>query len=315
MSEIFQTSDPDIAEQILRDAYGGNIRIFADGEPAGLQLASASLTPSVRLDDINFAMTFGLAANPLGVLAICHVRSGRVAYNNGAERTYGPGDVFFPVQPEQSYTAQCAQTTFESAVIDPAVLSQIADSEPARTQQPVRFTSYEPVSPRAAKIWNATYAHAHDSVLASPQAAASALIVSSTARLLAATALAIFPNNALTDPTIEDRHDAQPAALRRAVAFIDEHAHEDISIADIAAACFVSIRAVQLAFRRHLDTTPLECLRRVRLDHAHRQLIAADPARVTVTAVAHQWGFSSVSRFAASYRQVYGVLPSRTLRQ
>jgi hypothetical protein len=155
MSEIFQTSDPDIAEQILRDAYGGNIRIFADGEPAGLQLASASLTPSVRLDDINFAMTFGLAANPLGVLAICHVRSGRVAYNNGAERTYGPGDVFFPVQPEQSYTAQCAQTTFESAVIDPAVLSQIADSEPARTQQPVRFTSYEPVSPHAAKIWNA----------------------------------------------------------------------------------------------------------------------------------------------------------------
>jgi hypothetical protein len=43
--------------------------------------------------------------------------------------------------------------------------------------------------------------------------------------------------------------------MRRAVAFIDEHAHEDIAAADIAAAAGVTIRSVQLAFRRHLDST------------------------------------------------------------
>jgi AraC-like DNA-binding protein len=98
------------------------------------------------------------------------------------------------------------------------------------------------------------------------------------------------------------------------VTFIDEHAYEPIAIADIAAAAFVSARAVQLAFRRHLGTTPTAYLRRVRLEHAHRQLQAADPALLTVTAVARRWGFPSASRFTASYRAAYGILPSRTLR-
>ena len=87
-----------------------------------------------------------------------------------------------------------------------------------------------------------------------------------------------------------------------------------LSMADIAAACFVSIRAIQLAFRRHLDTTPQEYLRRVRLDRAHHDLMATDPAHASVTAVAYRWGFSSPSRFAAYYRQAYGHPPGRTLR-
>jgi AraC-like DNA-binding protein len=35
---------------------------------------------------------------------------------------------------------------------------------------------------------------------------------------------------------------------------------------------------------------------------------------VTVTEVATRWGFVSLSRFAATYRDAYGVLPSYTLR-
>jgi AraC-like DNA-binding protein len=316
MGEVFETSDPDVAEQVLRDAYGGNIRITADGQAAGLRLESARLTPSVQLDNIRFAMNFALAGAPLGVVTICRVRSGRVSYHSrGSERAYGPDDVFFPIQPDHSYTARCEQTEFEAAIIDPALLSQIAGTRPGRTQQPLRFTSYEALPPQAALRWNSAYAYARDSVLARPEAAAQPLLVSSTARLLAAVALAVFPNNALTDPTIEDRHDAHPATLRRAVAFIDEHAHEDISVADIAAACFVTVRAVQLAFRRHLDTTPLEYLRRVRLDHAHRELLAASPAQTTVTAVSFRWGFPSGSRFAAYYRETYGVTPSQTLHR
>ena len=92
------------------------------------------------------------------------------------------------------------------------------------------------------------------------------------------------------------------------------HAHDDITGAEIAAAAGVTVRAVQLAFRRHLDITPLGYLRRVRLHHAHRQLAAADPQHESVTAVAYRWGFANPSRFAACYRQAYGVLPSHTLR-
>jgi AraC-like DNA-binding protein len=54
-------------------------------------------------------------------------------------------------------------------------------------------------------------------------------------------------------------------------------------------------------------------LRRVRLGHAHLELLAADPARLTVTAIAYRWGFPSASRFAAQYRAAYGTPPSRAL--
>ncbi len=61
--------------------------------------------------------------------------------------------------------------------------------------------------------------------------------------------------------------------------------------------------------------TPTAYLRRVRLDHAHRELVgAADGDGLTVTEVAYRWGFSSPSRFAERYRAAFGVAPSQTLR-
>ncbi len=88
----------------------------------------------------------------------------------------------------------------------------------------------------------------------------------------------------------------------------------DIGLSDIAAAINVTPRSVQYTFRRHLGTTPLEYLRRVRLDRAHRDLQAADPAVDTVMAIAGRWGFSHAGRFSIAYKEAFGTPPSRTLR-
>jgi transcriptional regulator GlxA family with amidase domain len=108
---------------------------------------------------------------------------------------------------------------------------------------------------------------------------------------------------------------AQPPLLRRAVAFIHDNAQSDIGLGDIAAAVGVTPRSVQYMFRRHLGTTPLEYLRRLRLDRAHRDLQAADPAVDTVTAIAGRWGFTHAGRFSIAYKQAFGTEPSRTLRR
>jgi transcriptional regulator GlxA family with amidase domain len=123
------------------------------------------------------------------------------------------------------------------------------------------------------------------------------------------------PGSAPRDLAAEDRFDSSPATLRRAVAFIDEHAGRHLAVADIAAASFVTVRALQLAFRRHLDMTPMRYLRRVRLHCAHQDLLAADPARESVTAVAYRWKFASASRFTAYYSGIYGVLPGGSRRR
>ena len=70
----------------------------------------------------------------------------------------------------------------------------------------------------------------------------------------------------------------------------------------------------ELAFRRHLDMSPIEYLRRVRLDHAHRQLLRANPQTSSVQSIATEWGFAHTGRFSALYRRTYGRNPSETLR-
>src|ERR1700751_2136813 len=107
---------------------------------------------------------------------------------------------------------------------------------------------------------------------------------------------------------------AQPRTLRRAIAFIHENAHHDIGLSDIAAAIHVTPRSVQYTFRRHLGTTPLKNLRRVRLDRAHRDLQAPDPAVDTVMAIAGRWQFGHPGRFSIAYKEAFGTPPSRTLR-
>ena len=130
---------------------------------------------------------------------------------------------------------------------------------------------------------------------------------------MAATALATFPNTAVTAPDPHDGADARPDTVRRAVAFIDAHPDIDLTLHDIARAAHVTPRAVQLAFRRQLGTTPTAYLRLVRLDCAHQDLQDAANGD-TVTDIAYRWGFSSPSRFAQHYRAAYGTSPSDTLR-
>ena len=107
---------------------------------------------------------------------------------------------------------------------------------------------------------------------------------------------------------------AEPDTLRRAVTFIEDNAALELTAADVARAASVSVRALQLAFRRHLDTTPMAYLRQVRLARARCELEAAREESVTVTSVASRWGFGNPGRFAAQFRDAFGASPSEVLR-
>ncbi|MET8339164.1 AraC family transcriptional regulator [Streptosporangium canum] len=110
------------------------------------------------------------------------------------------------------------------------------------------------------------------------------------------------------------RPPAVPKVVRRAMEFIDGHAHQPLTTDDVARAVAVSGRSLQEGFRRHLGLTPMTYLRDVRLGRVHEELVTGDPARCTVTGVAARWGFLHQGRFAAAYRARYGQAPSHTLR-
>ncbi|MGH3773540.1 MAG: helix-turn-helix transcriptional regulator [Pseudonocardiaceae bacterium] len=201
-------------------------------------------------------------------------------------------------------------------VLDPAMVADYAAGgvgiHPARLE----FTGMEPVSPLMAQHWRSVVHHTAREVLPNPEAMASPLIVGQTQRLLASSLLTTFPNTALTGSTTVPVGVVEPAAVRRALAFIDAHAGEDIGIAEIAQAARVGTRGLQHAFRRSRDTTPMQYLRQVRLTHAHRELLASDPTQGdTVSAIAARWGFPHAGRFSKTYRDTYGHSPHQTLHQ
>ena len=86
-----------------------------------------------------------------------------------------------------------------------------------------------------------------------------------------------------------------------------------VTVQDMAVAVGVSQRTLEYAFRDIMQTTPAAYLRIHRLNTAHRELVSADPAASTVTAVAQKWGFGHPGRFSLAHRRLFGELPSRTL--
>jgi AraC-like DNA-binding protein len=109
-------------------------------------------------------------------------------------------------------------------------------------------------------------------------------------------------------PTLAQR------AARRAVELMQECPEHPWSVSQLAQQVAVSARSLHQEFRRLTGTTPMAYLRDVRLQCAHDELQAADPAVATVTTVAHMWGFAHLGRFAASYRKQFGELPGETLK-
>jgi AraC-like DNA-binding protein len=133
--------------------------------------------------------------------------------------------------------------------------------------------------------------------------------------LAAAAMLETFPNTSMTAPRLPGPGWVTPASVRRAAAFIDEHAGQPVTVADIAAAAGVTPRALRYAFRRRYDITPTQYQRQVRLERAHLELLSAEPRdSVTVASIARKWGWASPSRFTAAYRQRFRAEPGQTLR-
>ncbi|HEY1135375.1 MAG TPA: helix-turn-helix domain-containing protein [Nocardioides sp.] len=125
------------------------------------------------------------------------------------------------------------------------------------------------------------------------------------ATLTAALVLACFPD----DP---DCGSVRPRIVTQVLDAVEADPAADWTASELAAVAGVGIRRLQDGFRRYLGTTPQQAVLGVRLERVHADLLAGGTA--TVADAAYRWGFTHLGRFAAAYRERYGVSPSRTLR-
>jgi AraC-like DNA-binding protein len=313
----FTTDEPEVAADVLAEAYGDIGLSLADDE-AVFRLALERLDAGpFQLDRAELDATVAFGFETKDEYFVSRVSRGglRVVQPDVDERLVR-GELALIARPGVESITEIVGFGQTVVTLHAAALREAAGLDPDSEELPT-FTSVRPANATLARTWHRAVEFLNEMLAGDPSVADAPLVIGSTNRMLAGLLLATFPNTA-TAPAL-DSHDRDAHAagtIQRAIGFIESNADLDIGIGEIAAASGVSRRAVQLAFRRHLDSTPTAYLRRVRLDEAHRELSAADPAGdLTVTEVAYRWGFSSPSRFAERYRVAFGCSPSETLRR
>lgn len=315
---LLDTDDVGEAEAALRTHYA---EIRLSGVPSEVGLSARiehTDLGAVGVQRLEYGHGFDYEIDPLDDLLICLVHSGLYVQRppmSGTPDVARPGDVVaIGVDEGVPFTGRVGDGRYSMLVLDRYWLNEVVASAPGDSSGTVRLTGALPVSREANNHLAGVLTYVRDHVAREPFASDSPLLTKALARYVAASVLAAYPHTGLTEPTATDRRDSTPALLRRAMLYIEEHAAQDVSLTELAEAVYVTPRALQYMFRKHRDCTPTEYLRRIRLDHAHRELLAADRATTSVSDVARRWGFLHAGRFAVYYRECYGQSPHVTLR-
>ncbi|TCK26239.1 helix-turn-helix domain-containing protein [Pseudonocardia endophytica] len=313
------SQDPEYAHEVLREAYSDfSVRTFGDIEHFDFGHTGVRVPGAATFARVRYAAAghFVVPADA-GLFLVVTLGGGTIGFESGRE-TVRPdlGEPVLTTLDDVDWRSDVDDATVDTVTLEPAMVARVACSVFGTDVGDVTFTSMTPVSDAAARYWAGVAAHVRHNVVDREEMLDAPLVLAEATRSLVTAALVTFPNTGLTRWEQGGRAGpTEPAVLRRALDYIDEHAGEDIGVDDIAVVARISVRGLQSLFRRHRDRTPLEHLRRVRLALAHDDLLVADPTHGdTVAAIAARWGFTNPGRFSVQYREAFGRSPRATLR-
>lgn len=110
----------------------------------------------------------------------------------------------------------------------------------------------------------------------------------------------------------DDAHAPRPRIVTRVLDAFHADPARPWTAADMAATAGISVRRLQEGFRQYVGKTPRECLTEIRLTGVYGELQSGAVSSVTDAAL--RWGFTHFGRFAAAFRDRYGIAPSELLR-
>jgi AraC-like DNA-binding protein len=306
--EQFRTVEPEAMRHFFAGAYRPGWRV---SELAGRSAVTHRRCESglITVDEVLVQGRLGLEIPPADTVVVIQPRAGSLTVMGGP---FPDVDSPLLVAHGMSCALRVNDARFDVVTIAAEALHKVAGDRHAPLAQQIRFLNWRPGSHGAVRAWHRALDYV-TATLAASDTAQQPLIVAAMAPLLAGALLECYPPN-VTEPDLAS-DPVLPETLKQAMAFIHGHAAADVSINDVAAAVHLTPRAVQYLFRRQLDSTPTEYMRRVRLHHAHQELLAGERSSTTVSEIAQRWGFAHTGRFAVLYRQAYGQSPQATLKQ
>ena len=125
------------------------------------------------------------------------------------------------------------------------------------------------------------------------------------------TATIFWMANATVDSI--DATAAHVAIARRARDYLEANYRYGVRIEDLCRVTGVGVRTLQRSFREYFDLTISQYLKTLRLDRAHRSLVAGRGNGFSVAEVALGHGFAHLGRFSVEFKQRFGTSPNQTL--
>lgn len=300
-------NDLDEAREFFARSYNGSgFRAELTSAPFAWRYTTTGQGP-VSLHSASFLGDVRGTVAPEGVYVALWLTEGRGLLDLGREedRLALGRPAMFPTGRPFGFEAH----EYRNALVhfDAAYLEKVAAEVHGTVPGPIRFSARV----RDTTAWWAAVRGLRDTLAAVP--APTPLQRDTASRRAAVAALQTFAHRVAplpsTPPSVSARR------LRRAVEFVHANADLPLGVSDIAEAAGLTVRGLQLAFRRAFDQTPLHYLREVRLDRARDDLSQGDRSSLEVGEVAARWGFVSGGRFAQHYARRFGERPSDTLRR
>jgi AraC-like DNA-binding protein len=310
----FTSVDEDEITEFIRQTYVEHRSTFGHVREGASYSARAAEADDIAADNVRSTIDYAGTTDPMDAFLSFVVYSGTVRLSRGADDlVVGPGGTsYYPL--ERTHQFELVDVGARGVRLPMERLRQAAELMGLPGGR-LRLEGAHPVSAAMERYWRATVGLVHGALMEDDSPLATPLLREELVRMTSVAALHTFPNTAMSQHHVAGPGDVTPAAVRRAAEHIEANAHRPLTLAEIAEVAGTGVRALQYGFRRHLGTTPLTYLRRVRLERAHRELLAADPSRGdTVRAIASRWGFAKPSHFAAAHLEAFGELPSQTLR-
>ncbi|WP_375389536.1 helix-turn-helix transcriptional regulator [uncultured Amnibacterium sp.] len=246
---------------------------------------------------------------PADRVSVGHVVAGRFEGESG-HRSIDPSVPF--LRTAESSVLRMHDVHLRFVTFDASALRRVAGRAEAAGGPHLRLMRTRPTSASGAAAWRWVADRVHETVR-DPRAVASPIVMEELFDLAARVLLRAFGDRAEVP---DSPRSSAPAAVRRAVVYLEEHADGAVTMPEVAAAARVSVRSLQALFQRHLGVSPLSHLHAIRLEAARRELIDADRDEPgTVGEIAARWGFANSGRFARVYEARFGELPSRTMRR
>ncbi|ARC58366.1 HTH-type transcriptional regulator CdhR [Frondihabitans sp. 762G35] len=302
-------TDPRVASAVYAEALGGaDLRVTPVSEEFTFRYASLG-NDRVALRTSDCAGSLAGDVHHLRDYVVAWFRAGAGLLDLDRFRRRG-STLPFLLPAERRFSVDFTPHRQNLVHFGPAFLEDVATEFHAGPPQPVSFDHEADPDSGLLGRWRTAVS---DATAAFLEAATAPLLRFGVELNLARALLALFPWRAWDVPLVLRK--PSMAKTRLALDFLQHHAHEPVTPADAARAAGLHTRSLQLATQRHLGVSPSTYLRNVRLDRARTELLRGDPGRTTVGAVAREWGFGNLGRFAAAYQARFAEKPNQTLRR